>query len=91
MSTKTSSKPTGMTRHQRLANGPGPNRERNEAKAAARKAGEQQFTDRNLAKGQMRYDASRKRIVVGANAKAAAAELKAAASRNAEASARVSA
>ena len=77
-----------LTRHQRLTNGPGPNRIRNEAKAAARAAGEKQFTDPGLAKGQMRYDASRKRIVVGTNAKAAAAELKAAGMKNAEASAK---
>ena len=77
-----------MTRAQRLANGPGPNRIRNEAKAAARAAGEKQFTDPGLAKGQMRYDASRKRIVVGSNAKATTDALKAAGMKNAEASAK---
>lgn len=61
------SKPTksDMTRKQRLANGPGPYRVRNEAKAAAKAAGEKQFTDPNLAKGQMRYDEARGRVVVG--------------------------
>lgn len=65
MNTQTSSKPSGLTRAQRLANGPGPYRVVNKAKAAARKAGKKQFLNPDMPGGTLRWDPTRGRFVVG--------------------------